>query len=320
MLEDLRQKIREKIKSKVIVTTTLRDKGIAVLFDYIDDETLTTEAAITDNYISQNYAIQDHIAIKPKIYRLRGCVGEVVYRNPVDLTNWVKNLVDNNPILKKTVEYSKPIVAVSGIISNYTQAAINIAKQLESSFDRYKQMFYDFVDPNPYTNKRQQEVVSMFNYALQNRIPVTLNNLKFNYFSEGLEEGYESEYYIQSVSAHQGDNAFISDIEITIKQVRKATTKISQLDKNKFDFGVYTNVDVQKTVEVNQGKVSGTTVAEQGWQKATEIKAAENTSLVEIQNGKVTFNLNWVKKLNNQIKGAWQNRNMYNTTQFGGTK
>lgn len=257
MLEDLRQKVKEKLNTKAIITTNLRDKGVAVLFDYIDDETLTTEAAITDNFISQNYAIQDHIAIKPKIYRLRGCVGEVVYRNPTDLKNWFTNLAENNPILKKTVECTKPIVAISGIVSNYTQTAINIALQLESSYDRYKKMFYDFIDPNPYTNKRQQEVVSMFNYILQNRIPVTLTNLKFDYYSEGLENSYKSEYYVQSVSSHQGDNAFITDIEITIKEVRKATTKTSKLDKNKFDLGTYTDSDVQKRVRANLGQIPG---------------------------------------------------------------
>lgn len=262
MLEDLKQKLKDKFNTKAIITTNLRDKGVAVLFDYIDDETLTTEVAITDNFISQNYAIQDHIAIKPKIYRLRGCVGEVVYRNPTDLKNWFSNLAENNPILKKTVEYTKPILAISGVVSNYTQSAINIALQIESSYDRYKKMFYDFIDPNPYTNKRQQEVVSMFNYVLQNRIPVTLTNLKYDYYSEGLESSYSSEYYLQSVSAHQGDNAFITDIEITVKEVRKATTKISKLDKNKIDLGAYTNSDVQKVETTNQGTVTGNNIPE----------------------------------------------------------
>lgn len=262
MLEDLKQKLKEKFNTKAIITTNLRDKGVAVLFDYIDDETLTTEVAITDNFISQNYAIQDHIAIKPKIYRLRGCVGEVVYRNPTDLKNWFSNLAENNPILKKTIEYTRPILTISGVVSNYTQSAINIALQLESSYDRYKKMFYDFIDPNPYTNKRQQEVVSMFNYVLQNRIPVTLNNLKYDYYSEGLESSYSSEYYLQSVSAHQGDNAYITDIEITIKEVRKATTKTSKLDKNKIDLGAYTNSDVQKAEITNQGTVTGNNIPE----------------------------------------------------------
>ena len=56
-------------------------KYIAVLFDYIQDETSTVSADITDNWVESNYTLQDHIAIKPRIYRLRGCVGEVLYEN-----------------------------------------------------------------------------------------------------------------------------------------------------------------------------------------------------------------------------------------------
>jgi hypothetical protein len=304
-------------KAKTIVTVDLLDKGVAILFDYIDDETLTTEASITDNYVESNYALQDHIAIKPKIYRLRGCVGEVIYRNQSDLANWVNEKLKDHAVLQKTIEYMKPITVVSGVVSNYTQATINIVKQVESSFNRYKKMLDNFLDPTPYNNKRQQEVVSMLNYILQNRLPVSLKNLKYDYYSAGLENNYASEYYIQSISSHQGNNAFITDIEITIKEVRKVATKVSQLDKNKFMFGTTTTVDIQKQPEVNQSSVEGTKVPE-GFKKIKEIKNVENRYLVEAKDGKVTINFNWVKKQYNQLVGAWQNRNMYNKPQFGG--
>jgi len=254
-----------------LVYTEIQKTGIALLFDYIDDETLTTEAAITDNFVESNYAVQDHIAIKPRIYRLRGCVGEVVFKGG---SEWIRYLGDeiknNHPLLQKTLNAMKPIKAISGVVSNYTQAAINVVKQVESSYNRYAKMVKDITDPNPISGKRQQELVSILNYILQNRIEVNLENLKFNYESELFSKPkYEKKYFLQSVSSHQGNNDFISDIEITIKEVRMASTQTSTLDPKKFAaIGSIPTVDVMKEKEVFEGKATGNNIPTN---KATEV-------------------------------------------------
>ena len=127
------------------------------------------------------------------------------------------------------MEKTKPIKIISPIVSNYTQLAINLVNQVESSYKRYKQMLDDFTGKRVYKDKRQQTVVAVLNQILQNRIPVKLTNFKFEYnpFKEGQ---YNKLYYLQSVSAHQGDNNFITDIEVTIKEFRIATTKVTALD------------------------------------------------------------------------------------------
>ena len=223
---------------------------VALYFDYIEDETCTTEASITDNWVESNYTEQDHIAIKPKIYRLRGCVGEVVYSNQLVWLKMLEKKVYNNPVLKKTIEKLKPIKVLSPIVGNYTQLAINIVNQIESSYKRYKQMLDDFQGKRIQKNIRQQKVVAILNQILQNRIPVQLTDFKFNYnpFQEGQ---YKKLYFLQSVSAHQGDNNFITDIEITVKEFRIATTKVVALDKNKY--GAVTADNINKTVTQNEG-------------------------------------------------------------------
>lgn len=236
-----------------IVEVQESDHNIALFFDYIDDESCTVEAAITDNFVETNYALQDHIAIKPKIYRLRGCVGELVYKNKFDwtslLNNKINNKKSNNPILNKTIEAQKAINIVSPIVSNYTRLAIDAVNQIESSYNRYLKMHDVFKNINEFRNIRQQSVVSYLNQLLQQRRPVKLKNLKFE---ATFEEGqYESLYFLQSVGAHQGPNDFISDIEVTIKEFRIATTKTTQLDKNKY--GAITASMVQKQPEVNEG-------------------------------------------------------------------
>lgn len=300
MLEDAQQ------KGYVLQTADVAqtDFGVAIYFDYLEDETLTTEASITDNYVESNYSIQDHIAIKPKIYRLRGCVGEIVYRN--NYFEWMNKITNkiNHPVLLQTIDKMKPIISVSPVVSNYTQLAQNIVNQIESSFNRYKKMWNDYKGlGNPYKNNRQRVVVSILNQILQQRLPVRLEDLKYTYepFNEGQ---YNKLYFLQSVSAHQGDNNFITDVEVTIKEFRIATTKVTKLDKNKY--GVTTVSEVQKTTEQNEGTAKGQKVqnkpskAEDVLKQAKSIQAKPEQSFV-----------NNVKKLYNETIMKIKHKNYY---------
>lgn len=230
------------------IYTQIEDKGIIVLFNYIEDETSTLEASITDNYVETNHSVQDHIAIKPKIYRLRGCIGEVVYKSSNEFTKAISEKINSNPILKKTIDTMSPIAAVSPVISNYTQAAINIVNQIESSYNRYKQLIENnFLQgrQRQLTNKMQQATVADLNRILELRLPVNLKGLKFETVLTAGDD-YARKYYIQSVSAHQGSNDFISDIEVTIKEFRIATTKIVDVDSKNV-------LQVMNSTETNQG-------------------------------------------------------------------
>lgn len=242
------------------IVTQIDDKGIIVLFSYVEDETCTVEASITDNFVESNHAVQDHIAIKPKIYRLRGCVGEVVYKGSNEFARAIADKINSHAILQKTLNVMKPISAISPVISNATQSAINIVNQVESSYNRYKRMIEDNFLPSKQrqlTNKMQQSTVADLNRILELRIPVNLKGLKF---STILDKGdnFKRIYYLQSVSAHQGNNDFISDIEVTIKEFRIATTKITDVDKNNIS-------SIQKATEDNIGKVKTQEVNMSTW-------------------------------------------------------
>ena len=267
-------KLKTKIKGRLTKTTSgtpitddmavlaaqIQDKGWAVFFDYIEDETSTIEASITDNFVETNHSVQDHIAIKPRIYRLRGCVGEVIFEGGSKWLEALGNKIDSNPILKKTKEALTPIAVISPIVSNYTQAAINVVKQVESSYNRYRQMLENTLlpDPNkPELGAKQESTVAMLNRMLEQRTPVMLKGLMFQR-TLTKDDGYERKYYIQSVTAHQGNNAFISDIEVTIKEFRIATTKITSFDKNQV--GGFNIQSVAATTEQNTGGATGTEV------------------------------------------------------------
>lgn len=230
------------------IMTEIDDKGVAILFSYIEDETCTVEASITDNFVETNHSVQDHIAIRPKIYRLRGCVGELVYKSSELFSRAIADKINSNPILKKTLNAMKPIAAISPIVSNYTQAAKNIVDQIESSYRRYKQMIEEGMlkKARATTNRMQQETVATLNRILELRQPVNLKGLKYGELILTEGDGYDRKYYIQSVSAHQGNNDFISDIEVTIKEFRIATTQVTNVDKSNV-------ISIQKAVEQNIG-------------------------------------------------------------------
>ena len=302
----------EYVEETTSIFTEIEDKGIIVLFTFIEDETSTVEASITDNFVESNHAVQDHIAIKPRIYRLRGCVGEVVYKGSTEWINAISSKINSNPVLSKTINAMKPINAISGVVSSATQSAINIVNQLESSYNRYKKMIEDnFLSARQrkLLNKMQESTVADLNRILELRIPVNLKGLKFETtLTKG--DNYKRVYYLQSVSAHQGSNNFISDIEVTIKEFRIATTEVVLLDKNQYG-GLIPNSSVMKQPEQNV-TVSGektTITTENVFQKAENISAPKEKTLGQIIQGEY-----------NKIIAKWNTRNYYKTTyQRGGS-
>lgn len=61
------------------------------MFDILDDEEITAECDITDHYVEANYAIQDHIALRPIRFTLRAYVGELSENVQQSLQNLYSN-------------------------------------------------------------------------------------------------------------------------------------------------------------------------------------------------------------------------------------
>ena len=255
MIKKLKAKITQDEEPTITeLIAKIGEEGIVVFFTYIEDESSTIEASITDNFVETNHSVQDHIAIKPRIYRLRGCIGEVTYKSSTKFLEAISKKVENsNPILQKTIKAASAIKTVSPVISNYTQLAINVVNQVESSYNRYKQMLNNIIPSRRpiLLNKMQEMTVAYLNRLLELRQEVNLKGLKFQTTldEDAPDRKFERKYYIQSVSAHQGDNGFITDVEVTIKEFRITTTKTTKLDSNKYG-GLSANY---KTEEGNSG-------------------------------------------------------------------
>ena len=289
------------------VVAEIEDKGVAIFFHYIDDETSTMEASITDNYVESNHSVQDHIAIKPRIYRLRGCVGEVVYEGGSAWLEALSDKISQNPILSKTMNAMKPIGAIAGVFGNSTKTAMAIVKQLESSYNRYRKMIEDNIlssTKRKLLNKKQETTVAYLNRILELRVPVSLKGTKFEYTldKDSKDNQFKRIYYLQSVSAHQGSNNYITDIEVTIKEFRIATTKVTKLDPNKYGGVVISNVEQQP--EVNAGQAKGQKVQEK---TKTTIK---ETVKEKLQNHPKVYN--WVSDKYHKIKNDINQSGIFN--------
>ena len=114
-------------------------------------------------------------------------MGEVVYKNSTQWIEAISSKINSNPILQKTFNAMKPIVAVSGVVSNATQAAINVVNQLESSYNRYKKMIEDnFITSKQrkLLNKMQESTVADLNRILELR--KSRNKIQSSYYNNNI--------------------------------------------------------------------------------------------------------------------------------------
>ena len=70
--------VKDHVKEYFLLGDT--ENGLTELkLDIIGEETLSADCDVTDHYVESNVARQDHIALKPKVYTIQGEVGELVW-------------------------------------------------------------------------------------------------------------------------------------------------------------------------------------------------------------------------------------------------
>lgn len=226
----------------------------SIFFDYIEEETKTGQANITDNYVEANYAIQDHIALTPKTYRLKGYVGEMTYRSPDDfitsLTESFNKKAKNSDTLKKLSQIYSVGNALSPVVSSYTQTAKNVINLVNDSYDRYNKIINNIKgNKNELENKKQNVCNSILFHLMDTRTPLNLEGLRFE---RTIGKDYKSQYFIQSVQSHQGDSRYMSDFEIILKELRTVESQTTKIDEKQLKEA---NA-VQTTNTANNGKAT----------------------------------------------------------------
>lgn len=227
------------LQSSITYTVNLNNqvKTIDVIFDIIESDAISIQADITDNYVEDNTAVQDTMAIKPIEITLRGFVGEKVYDRSLMLTGLIENA------------FSKisPISALVPQISSYANAVVNAAQYVESSINRYINNFKsikDIFNKNKTPQMSKQMAVAQNLLNLRNSRTLVTVSTPFGVFDNML---------VLDAQMEQGNNTTVSDLTVTLKQYNSVATQLVNIDYKKYAG----RVAEQKAVEENLGKVRG---------------------------------------------------------------
>ena len=186
----------------------LRSIGISgFIFDIEGDDEVNLDAEITDHYVEDNYAIQDHIALRPTRIVLRGYVAELTDLFPNSLLSVltkVQSLSSIGGFLPTfTAQATKVYTQVAGVVSRVGQ----VVNQARNVFDLFGQ--------KSTSANKQQNAYKFFQDMRESRTLCTVET-PFQVFNN---------MAIENVRAIQKEpTKFISDFQITFKQIRVVAT------------------------------------------------------------------------------------------------
>ena len=178
-------------------------------FGVANDGTLTLPSDITTNYAEDMVAIQDHWALPPITYVMSGLIGEVVYSSPTSWATGVQNIL--SPL--------QPIAALVPTLGSYTQAAVNVATQIQSSVDRYidiaKAAISQWTGLGVQQTSNQQYIVQKLMDARLNRQLVTV----------ATPYGVFDSMAIANVVVRETGSKYQSNVEISLQQWRSTNVE-----------------------------------------------------------------------------------------------
>ena len=185
------------------------------LFDTRGEEEATLQSDITDNWIEDNTAMQDHIGLKPMVVTLKGYVGELTNKPDPDIQKLLNDYEDLstkvpnltlaglNPFLPKLTTQAQYIV-------NRAEETYNLYKKADKSVKRIEEKMAG-IPTSDMTH--QQEVFNKLKTIWADR------SLSSIYTPYGIFENMA----ILSLNARQDEETkYISEFSVTFKQIRIA--------------------------------------------------------------------------------------------------
>lgn len=225
---------------------------IKYFFDVVNDDTVSYNAQITDNWIESNSAIQDHIALQPITITMRGLCGELVYdakQAELDYESELAQAKTRNSqytIIWKYGDFKGiddvdgKLVAIGRIappLSNITEMAQNNWELLNIQNQKASKIVDAFKNRN---NKTMAQQMNNYNglstNARQSRLKQVGDEFKKailgrKSFTVNTPFGTFENMFLQTVTLHQGQEDYIGDIDITLKQIRFAQTQTTKADE-----------------------------------------------------------------------------------------
>lgn len=211
------------------------------VFDVEGEETTELSSDITDHYVEDNTAVQDHISIKPVKITLKNYVGELVYQGQPSNSGVLQNLTQKLTILDSYL----PVLSAQ---AEQIQAAMTNPdgpdfQQIENSALNLWTLTKNL---NPAAT-RQGQAFAYFKALQQQKLLISV------------QTPYEfiNNMAIERVVAKQGEETkYMSDFSVTLKQLRTVSTKTATFNAANYQGGAA----AQAAPEVNQGNTPGASV------------------------------------------------------------
>ncbi len=179
------------------------------VFDVEGETNVTLTADITDHYLEDNSAVQDHIAIRPKRVVLKGFVGELVFRDDDSVVTQVQRAVQKLTVLS---EYLPVLTDGATQINNLAREdnETDVVFDGVNRIDDYWNVFRNIAPPP----NAQERAYLYFKAMMENKILVSLQT-PFE---------FARRMAIESVIARQEEGTrFVSDFTITLKEIRSVS-------------------------------------------------------------------------------------------------
>lgn len=181
-------------------------------FHIPDEQMITLESEITDNYLENNVAVQDHIALKPVKISLRGFEGEISYSPKSILTTATK------------------VTEVLGLVVRYLPKIQRLDEQLDKTYrgltgrdkssatDNFLNLYNLYKEfQNLWSLTKAQARAFLFFEALRNSRAI---------FSVATQYRRYDNMVIETIKAVQtGQTRDISDFTLTFKQLNFTSSK-----------------------------------------------------------------------------------------------
>lgn len=208
-------------------------KGLVeIKLDIVGDENLVFENDVTDNYVENNVAYQDHISVKPFTYTVRGTVGDLVYYK----NNNKESFLEAVP--EKLTAVASFIPSTTKKVNSIRNKAIKISNFV-NSIDNFAKRFSKLSE-----GSLQKQAVEYLILLREQRKPIKIRcawcNLE-NVVITRLEVSQDKE----SVDK--------TDITISFKQIR-----VTGLGSAQFNVNDWMGIDKQQRSPIKEaGQTSG---------------------------------------------------------------
>lgn len=180
-----------------------------LVMDILEDEEISIDSDITDHYVEQNYAIQDHIALRPVRFSLKGYVGEQVDTLPNTLANIFTQVTGLSTLGGLTPQFNIQDAQFYAKVNNVVQLGTNVLKQVKNVFQLFNQSS---------TTTNKQQTVYQFFYNMWKTRQLCSVETPFAVFEN---------MAIESIRAFQsGETNVISEFVITFKQIQTVSTVV----------------------------------------------------------------------------------------------